>query len=299
MSKLFRLFPVLLLISGICFFPMTSVLADGEDNTGNADIDIGISPKDTLFEISNMKPGDWAPRTITVKNLGSKEFAYQMQLENSGEKKLFNELLLEIKADDKELYQGKLAAFKSLPARKLTRGSGENLDITIRFPEHLGNDFQGLGAAFVFTFTAEGRDNPGNGGGDNPGDGGSDNPAEGGSDNPTEGGSDNPTEGGSDNPTEGGSDNPAEGGSDNPAEEGSDNPAEEGSDNPAEGGSDSPAVQVTIPGQIDSGVPTTAGFNLPATSTNIFNLMLVGSVLVAGGIVLMIIRHYRRMKIAQ
>jgi len=262
---------------------MTSVLADGEDNTGNADIDIGISPKDTLFEISNMKPGDWAPRTITVKNLGSKEFAYQMQLENSGEKKLFNELLLEIKADDKELYQGKLAAFKSLPARKLTRGSGENLDITIRFPEHLGNDFQGLGAAFVFSFTAEGRDNPGNGGGDNPGDGGSDNPAE----------------GGSDNPAEGGSDNPAEGGSDNPAEEGSDNPAEEGSDNPAEGGSDSPAVQVTIPGQIDSGVPTTAGFNLPATSTNIFNLMLVGSVLVAGGIVLMIIRHYRRMKIAQ
>ena len=251
MSKLFRLFPVLLLISGICFFPMTSVLADGEDNTGKDYIDISISPNDTLFEISNMKPGDWAPRTITVKNLGSKDFAYQMQLENSGEKKLFNELLLEIKADDKELYQGKLAAFKSLPARKLTRGSGENLDITIRFPEHLGNDFQGLGAAFVFTFTAEGRDNPGNGGGDNPGG------------------------------------------------EGSDNPTEGGSDNPAEEGSDSPAVQVTIPGQIDSGVPTTAGFNLPATSTNIFNLMLVGSVLVAGGIVLMIIRHYRRMKIAQ
>lgn len=243
MSKLFRVFPILLLISGICFFPVTSVFADGEDNTGKDDIDISISPNDILFDISNMKPGDWAPRTMTVKNFGGKDFTYQMQLQNSGEKKLFNELLLEIKVDGKELYQGKLAAFKSLPARKLTRGSGENLDITIRFPEHLGNDFQGLGAAFVFTFTAEGRDNPGNGGGDNPGDG--------------------------------------------------------GSDNPAEGGSDSPAVQVTIPGQIDSGVPTTAGFNLPATSTNIFNLMLVGSVLVAGGIVLMIIRHYRRMKIAQ
>jgi len=298
MSKLFRLFPVLLLISGICFFPVTSVFADGKNDTNKNDIDISISPNDTLFDISNMKPGDWAPRTITVKNLGSKDFAYQMQLQNSGEKKLFNELLLEIKTDNKELYQGKLAAFKSLPARKLTRGSGENLDITIRFPEHLGNDFQGLGAAFVFSFTAEGRDNPGNGGGDNPGDGGSDNPAEGGSDNPAKGGSDNPAEGGSDNPAEGGSDNPAEGGSDNPAEEGSDNPAEEGSDSPAEGGSDSPAVQVTIPGKIDSGGPTLAGFNLPATSTNIFNLMLVGSVLVAGGIVLMIIRHYRRMKMA-
>ena len=219
MSKLLRIFPVLLLISGICFFPMTSVFADGENDTSKNDIDISISPNDTLFDISNMKPGDWAPRTITVQNVGSKDFDYQMQLQNSGEKKLFNELLLEIKVDDKELYQGKLAAFKSLPARKLTSGTEENLDITIRFPEQLGNDFQGLKSSFVFSFMVEGKD--------------------------------------------------------------------------------SSAVQTTTTGQIDSGGPISAGFSLPATSTNIFNLMLVGSVLVAGGIVLMIIRHYRRMKIAQ
>ena len=152
MSKLFRLFPLLLLISGICFFPVTSVFADGENDTDKNDIDISISPKDTLFDISNMKPGDWAPRTITVKNSGNKDFVYQMQLQNNGEKKLFNELLLEIKADDKELYQGKLAAFKSLPARKLTSGNEENLDITIRFPEHLGNDFQGLDVSIYFHF---------------------------------------------------------------------------------------------------------------------------------------------------
>ncbi len=217
MSKLFRLFPFLLLISGICFFPISSVFADGENDTDKNDIDIILSPKDNLFDISNMKPGDWAPRTITVKN-GNKDFDYQMQVQNNGEKKLFNELLLEIKADDKELYQGKLAAFKSLPARKLTSGTEENLDITIRFPEHLGNDFQGLQSAFAFSFTAEGKD--------------------------------------------------------------------------------SPAVQAMVLGQIYSGGPTSAGFSLPTTSTNIFNLMLVGSVLVAGGIVLMIIRHYRRMKMA-
>ena len=75
-----------------------------------------------------------------------------MQLQNSGEEKLFNELLLEIKAGDKELYQGKLAAFKSLPERKLTSGTEENLDITIRFPEHLGNDFQGLDVGICFLF---------------------------------------------------------------------------------------------------------------------------------------------------
>jgi len=218
MSKLFRFIPCLLLLSGIYFFPVTSVFAEGENDTNKNDIDIILTPKDTLFDISNMKPGDWAPRTITVKN-GNKDFDYQMQVQNNGDNKLFNELLLEIKANGQELYLGKLAAFKSLPARKLTSGTEENLDITIRFPEHLGNDFQGLQSAFAFTFTAEGKD--------------------------------------------------------------------------------STPVQAMTLGQIDSGGPTSAGFSLPATSTNIFNLMLFGTVLVAGGIVLMIIRHYRRMKIAQ
>jgi len=141
-----------------------------------------------------------------------------MQIKNSGEKKLFNELLLEVKADDMELYEGKVAAFKSLPARKLKSGTEENLDITIRFSKHLGNDFQRQQSAFVFSFSAEGKDRT--------------------------------------------------------------------------------AVQSMTVAQFDSGGPTSAGFSLPKTSTNIFNLMLVGAVLVASGIVLMIIRHYRRMKIA-
>ena len=74
MSKLFRLLPFLLLISGICFFPVTSVFADDENDTDKNEIDISLSPTDTLFDISNMKPGDWAPRTITVKNSGKQRF---------------------------------------------------------------------------------------------------------------------------------------------------------------------------------------------------------------------------------
>ena len=216
MNNMFRFFSLLLLISGILLIPVTSAFADGGNDTNKKDIDINLSPKDTLFSISNMKPGDWAPRTITVKNSGSKDFTYHMQLGNTGEKKLFNELLLEIKAVDKELYQGKLAEFKSVPARNLASGSEENLDITIRFPEHLGNDFQGLEAAFSLNFTAEGKNTT--------------------------------------------------------------------------------PIQATTKGQVDSGGPTSAGFNLPATSTNIFNLILFGSVLVAGGVVLMLVRHYRWIK---
>jgi len=220
MIKLFRFLPFLLLISGICFYPETNVFADGEKDKAENEIEINISPKENLFDISNMKPGDWAPRTITVQNSGSKDFVYNMELQNSGDTKLFNELLLEIKAGDKELYQGKLAALESLPERTLPSSSKENLDITIRFPEHLGNDFQGLTSTFVFSFTAE--------------------------------------------------------------------------------GAGSTEVQAMIKGEVASSSmgPPSAGFSLPTTSTNIFNLMLFGTLLVAGGIVI-IIRHFKRIKMSQ
>lgn len=218
MIKLFRLFTLLLLTSSICFYPMTNVFAEGEDENAENDISISLSPEENLFDISNMKPGDWAPRTITVQNSGNTDFVYHMQLQNNGEKKLFNELLLEIKAGDIELYQGKLAELESLPERKLTSGTEENLDITIRFPEHLGNEFQGLESAFFFSFTAEGND--------------------------------------------------------------------------------STVVQAMTTGQVASVGPTSAGTSMPTTSTNIFNWVLFGTLLASSGIVWMVIRRYRRIKMA-
>lgn len=158
MKKMFQILPLLLLFSWVSLSPVTSVHAEGENDTEKQEIDISLTPTDTLFKVSNMKPGDWAPRTVTVKNVGSKDFDYQMQLQNNGDEKLFNELLLEIKAGDKELYQGKLTDFKSLPIRKLATGNEENLEVMIRFPEHLGNEFQALQSSFAFTFTAEGNE---------------------------------------------------------------------------------------------------------------------------------------------
>ncbi|QTD43517.1 hypothetical protein J3U78_19005 [Sporosarcina sp. Te-1] len=214
------MFLLLLVVSGIFVLPMTSVLADEENTTNNKEIDISLSPTDTLFDVNNMKPGDWAPRTLTVKNSGNKDFAYYMQMKNNGEEKLFNELLLEITAGNEELYKGKLAAFTTLPARNLVSGSEENLEITIRFPEHLGNDFQGLQAAFILSFTAEGKE--------------------------------------------------------------------------------SASSQAVTKARIDSGDASSSnGFKLPATATNMFNLLFLGSVLVVVAIVIMIVAYFRRMKVAQ
>jgi len=219
MIKLFRLSTFLLIISVICFYPVTSVFADDEDDKAENDVAISLSPNEKLFDITNMKPGDWAPRTLTVTNSGDADFVYQMQLQNSGEKKLFNELMVEIKAGDTELYQGKLADLKSLPERKLTSGTEENLDITIRFPEHLGNDFQGLSSAFVFSFTAKGKDNT--------------------------------------------------------------------------------TVQAMTKGQVASVSTIPSEYSQPPSSATIFYLILTGTFLVVGGIVWMVIRHYRRMKVAR
>lgn len=127
--------------------------------------------------------------------------------------------MVEIKAGDIELYQGKLAELKSLPERKLTSGTEENLDITIRFPEHLGNEFQGLSSAFVFSFTAEGKDNT--------------------------------------------------------------------------------TVQAMTKGQVASVSTTPSEYSQPPSSATIFYLILTGTLIVAGGIVWMVIRYYRRMKEAR
>ncbi|GAB3804978.1 hypothetical protein [Virgibacillus kimchii] len=118
------------------------------------EISIGVSPEDTLFQVENMKPGDWAPRTVTVENRGAQDFSYIMHMENEESDKLFRELLLEITASGTALYDGKLADFENLEERFLEQGEQEELELTIRFPEELGNEYQGLNTAFTIIFTA-------------------------------------------------------------------------------------------------------------------------------------------------
>ncbi|MBD1223190.1 LPXTG cell wall anchor domain-containing protein [Virgibacillus halodenitrificans] len=130
-----------------------SVTAEEEEK----ELAINVLPGDVLFNINNMKPGDWAPRTITVQNNGIKDFTYQMSLRNDGEEKLFNELLLEINDSKTVLYEGKLADFTKLSDRDLSTSKQEELEVTVIFPEYLGNEFQGLDAEFSILFSAEGK----------------------------------------------------------------------------------------------------------------------------------------------
>ncbi|MFD1928587.1 hypothetical protein ACFSFY_11155 [Sporosarcina siberiensis] len=282
MIKLLRPFTFLILISAISFYPMSSVLADGENGIDKKDIDISLTPNDTLFNISNMKPGDWAPRSITVKNSGNNDFDYHMELQNKGDHKLFNELLLEVKAGDKELYQGKMAGFKSIPTRSLKSSKEESLELTIRFPEHLGNDFQGVQSEFVFTFSVKGKN----------------------SDSvqaSTQGLID------SDSPipvvlseldTSSESSESGELGELNETSELGELSESNESNELGELGDLTESSELSgLKGTNSLG--NLSPSNLPATSTNIFNLMLFGSALIVSGMVLMIVRHFRRIREAQ
>jgi hypothetical protein len=268
LKKIFFIAAIVLVVTS--FLPYTAFAI-----TDKKEIDIEILPNGTLFDVANMKPGDWAPRDITVRNAGKRDFNYSMKIQNDGPEKLFNELMVEVKDRDAIIYTGKISELGMLPKRILYVNTEEKLTITIRFPEHLGNEFQGLGSNFNLQFIAEeihsnpGGDNPG---GENPGE---DNP---GSDNPGEDGpgGDNP---GSDNPSEDDPDGEEPGG-DNPEDENTGEDEQE-SDNPENNHTDED--KEVVEGIIDSGNNSQDGSLLPSTATNIFNFLFFGGMLIVTG----------------
>lgn len=120
-------------------------------------VDINVTPTEVFFAIPNMKPGDWAKRSISVHNDSDQAAVYTMatQLEE-GSKKLYRALTLEVKSGENVLYNGSLAQFTNLKPRSLEGKKHEELTYIIYFPEKLGNDYQGLQTKIKFIFYAEG-----------------------------------------------------------------------------------------------------------------------------------------------
>lgn len=110
-----------------------------------------------LFQLSNMKPGDWSEKDLTIQNRGEQAFKYTMKDSFiGGSKKLYNEFNLEVKAPDGTvLYSGKLKDFGQLEPRTLSAMHEEVLHLKVEFPYELGNEFQGKEFSVEFIFTAE------------------------------------------------------------------------------------------------------------------------------------------------
>ncbi|KON89785.1 hypothetical protein AF332_25220 [Sporosarcina globispora] len=124
------------------------------------EIDINTNSNGYLFEVENLKPGDWMPRYITIKNDGKQDFKYTSNIGNSKSVKgLFEELELEVKKDEAMLYEGKLKDFKGFAPRDLAKGSEETILFQVTMPEHLGNEFQDSSAEVELIFIAEASGN--------------------------------------------------------------------------------------------------------------------------------------------
>ncbi|HDX9578826.1 TPA: LPXTG cell wall anchor domain-containing protein [Bacillus pseudomycoides] len=122
------------------------------------EIDLSLTSKEILFDVTkDMKPGDWAKRSIRVNNEGAAGFLYKMSAEfNEGSKKLYDGLTLEVKDQQEHvLYKGSLSDFTKLTGRILSSGKSEQLLYIVRFPEEFGNEYQGLETQIKFVFYAE------------------------------------------------------------------------------------------------------------------------------------------------
>lgn len=111
-------------------------------------------PQEELFQVGNTKPGDSAYRTLLIQNNNDEDILYTMQLRNDGDQMFFNELILQITYLDKLIFDGKLKDYDGEIDRPLTAKTEEILGFELKFPEELGNEFQGKRADFTLVFNA-------------------------------------------------------------------------------------------------------------------------------------------------
>ncbi|WLR54367.1 LPXTG cell wall anchor domain-containing protein [Mesobacillus subterraneus] len=145
---------ILIFIGFFLVFLLTNVSAEEKE------LDINTIPNGYLFNVSNIKPGDWMPRDLVIKNDGKQDFKYTAQVvETKSYKGLFEELLLLVKKENYVLFDGKLKDFKGLSPRVLSSGTQETLFFQVTMPYELGNEFQGSAAEAEIIFYAEGLTN--------------------------------------------------------------------------------------------------------------------------------------------
>ncbi|WP_080848422.1 TasA family protein [Cytobacillus gottheilii] len=145
--KILFILIVFMLSIGIGGFPVHA-----EDK----EVDIQTDPSGYLFQVDNLKPGDWMPRNITIKNNGLMDFKYIARIgEKKSVKGLFEELEFLVKKESHILYEGKLKDFTGFSPRELASGTEETLFLQVKVPERLGNEFQGSSAEVEIIFLAE------------------------------------------------------------------------------------------------------------------------------------------------
>lgn len=109
------------------------------------DISGTFSETNQLFDLENIKPGDWADRELTISNKRDNEINYDIEIEyEDGSRMFYDELFIEIKSTDEQLFYDKLTNFTTIKDLTLAANEDETLKMQLTFPPELGNEFQGL-----------------------------------------------------------------------------------------------------------------------------------------------------------
>ncbi|MFA8440011.1 TasA family protein [Pueribacillus sp. YX66] len=151
--KFFTLYSIAMLTL-IVFNPISSTGAD--ENTETVNVDLVTKPKNVIFDVMNMKPGDVIQRTFSIENGGNVDVYYKTKAQfTNGSKKLYEELLLQVTDGEHLLYDGTLSNFNGFNKRQLSLSGIEELIFNVEFPYESGNEFQGLVTQFQIIFSAD------------------------------------------------------------------------------------------------------------------------------------------------
>jgi LPXTG-motif cell wall-anchored protein len=117
---------------------------------------ITLIPDARLFEVTNMKPGDTITKVQKIHNQSNDSFSYVITTEKeSGSDLLYNQLDLQVIADNTEIYNGKLKYLNLSKPLKLNKNSQHGITFQFHFPIDSGNEYQGLITSVAFIYTAE------------------------------------------------------------------------------------------------------------------------------------------------
>jgi LPXTG-motif cell wall-anchored protein len=157
MKRLLKGLTFILIFLITTFCPANDIYATEGD-----ELDIEAFPDSELFNITNMVPGDWGERKLTILNVGEKNFTYRTEVDLiSGSENLYNQFLVQVWDANGAIFRGKLHELEELEPRHLKASHQEDLKFVVEFPEELGNEYQGLDFIFELKFLIEDQNDPG------------------------------------------------------------------------------------------------------------------------------------------
>ncbi|ENH98407.1 LPXTG-motif cell wall anchor domain-containing protein [Gracilibacillus halophilus YIM-C55.5] len=154
--KRFSYWLLLLPLLTILYAPI-EVSATSQDSLIQISGDLSADGK--LFQLENVKPGDWANRKLSLSNVTNHDVHYRMDVQyTDGSKQLYQALKLKItNSNETVLFDDALANLSNQTEQTLRPNSNETFHFQLRFPSELGNEYQGLTTNADIIISAEGN----------------------------------------------------------------------------------------------------------------------------------------------